>query len=85
MNNVAVVAIVLTQLVSSLFTAALIMLVYYLFVVRAPRQRANQRAEDKVRLSAPILREDIEILSRMNSRLLDDAVSLRRSQVEQEA
>ncbi len=85
MNNVAVVAIVLTQLVSFLFTAALVYLVYYLFVVKAPRQQAKQRAEDKVRLSDPILREDIEILERMDSPLLGDAVSLRRSQSEQGA
>ena len=85
MNNVAVVAIVFTQVVSSLLTAALIVLMYYLFVVRAPRQWAKQRAENKVRLSDPIGRDDIEILERMKSPLLDDAVALRRSQSEQGA
>ena len=46
------------------------------------RFRAKRRAENKVRMADPILRADIKILARMNSRLLDDAIILRSAQIE---
>ncbi len=44
---------------------------------------ARRRAENKVRKSDPILRADIVLLARTNSRLLDDAIALRCAQMEQ--
>ena len=54
--------------------AAIWAFVYYL----------KRRAENKVRKSELILRADIVLLARTNSRLLDDAIALRCAQMEQE-
>ncbi len=56
---------------------------YYVFGIQAPRQTAKRRAENKVKMSDPILRGDIEVLERANSDLLNDAIALRRAQIEQ--
>ena len=57
--------------------------VYYVIKVQAPRQSAKRRAENKVKMSDPILRADIEVLERTDSDLLNDAIALRRAQIEQ--
>ena len=41
-----------------------------------------RRAENKVKVSDPILRVDIDILERYGSGLLDDAIALRRAQIQ---
>ena len=75
------------SLLNALFigVVAVVVLVfaYYLFKVRTPHEGARQRAENKVRTSDPILRDDIVLLARTNSRLLDDAIALRCAQMEQ--
>ena len=40
------------------------------------------RAEAKVKVSDPITRGDIDILERWESKLLDDAIELRRAQLQ---
>ena len=40
-----------------------------------------RQAENKVKVSDPILRRDIDILERFGSDLLQDAIDLRRAQV----
>ena len=40
-----------------------------------------RRAENKVKVSAPILRGDIDVLERFGSDLLQDAIELRRAQI----
>ena len=40
-----------------------------------------RQAENKVKVSDPILRRDIDILERFESDLLQDAIDLRRAQV----
>ena len=40
------------------------------------------RAENKVKVSDPITRGDIDILERWGSKLLDDAIALRRAQLQ---
>lgn len=39
------------------------------------------RAENKVKVSNPITRGDIDILKRWGSKLLEDAIALRRAQL----
>ena len=56
---------------------------YYLVKVKAPQANARRRAENKVKMSDPILRADIEVLERADSDLLNDAIALRRAQIEQ--
>ncbi len=56
---------------------------YYVFGIQAPKQTAKRRAENKVKMSDPILRGDIEILEKTDSDLLNDAIALRRAQIEQ--
>ena len=46
------------------------------------REAKRRRAEDKVRLSRPILKEDINVLKRANSPLLTDAMALLQAQNE---
>ena len=53
--------------------------VAYVSKVKAPQDKARRRAENKVKMSDPILRADIEILERSNSDLAGDAIALRRS------
>ena len=40
-----------------------------------------RQAENKVKVSDPILRRDIDILERYGSDLLQDAIELRRAQI----
>ena len=40
------------------------------------------RAENKVKVSDPITRGDIDILERWGSKLLNDAIELRRAQLQ---
>ena len=47
-----------------------------------PELMELSRAEAKVKVSDPITRGDIDILERWRSRLLEDAISLRRSQLQ---
>ena len=61
-----------------LFPVAVVLAMAY-YLKRQPRWRA----EEKVKRSAPISDEDINILTRTKSRLLDDAVALYRNQTEQ--
>ena len=53
-----------------------------LCLLQLHRVRAKRRAENKVRMADPILRADIQVLARMNSQLLDDAIPLRSAQLE---
>ena len=57
-----------------------VFLAMFFYLMRQPRLRA----EDKVRRADLILREDIDVLTRTKSLLLDDAVVLRRAQMGQE-
>ena len=80
-------SVVVLQLLNALFTGlvavAVLVFAYYLFKVRTPHEDAKRRAENKVRMSDSILRDDIVILARTNSPLLDDAIALRNAQIEQ--
>ena len=58
--------------------AVLLAMFFYL------RKQPRRRAEDEVKRSDLILKEDIDMLTRTKSRLLDDAAALRRAQTEQE-
>ena len=79
-------SVVVLQLLNALFigvvAVAVLVFAYYLFKVRTPHEGARQRAENKVRISDPILRADIVLLARMNSQLLDDAIALYSAQIE---
>ncbi len=79
--------VVVLQLLNALSTGlvavAVLVFAYYLFKVRTPHEDAKRRAENKVRMSDSILRDDIVILARTNSPLLDDAIALRHAQIEQ--
>ena len=46
--------------------------------------KMRHRAEDKVRASNVILLADIQVLAKSNSQLLEDAIALHCSQMEQE-
>ena len=80
-------SVVVLQLLNALFTGlvavAVLVFAYYLFKVRTPHEDAKRRAENKLRMSDSILRDDIVILARTNSPLLDDAIALRHAQIEQ--
>ena len=79
-------SVIVLQLLNALFigvvAVAVLVFAYYLFKVRTPHEGARQRAENKVRISDPILRADIVLLARMNSQLLDDAIALYSAQIE---
>ncbi len=47
-------------------------------------RKIKRRAEDKVRASEVILTEDIQVLAKSSSRLLDDAIALHRAQAAEE-
>ena len=85
---VSPVSVIVLHLLSALFTGvvavAVLVFAYYLFKVRAPHEGAKRWAESKVRTSDRILRDDIVVLARTNSPLLDDAIALRYAQMEQE-
>lgn len=75
------------------YLAGLVILVILAFVIwwfvrsKKPNQaRGNdlvelRQAENKVKLSDPILRRDIDVLERFGSDLLQDAIELRRAQI----
>ena len=77
-----ILGLLLNALFTGLVAVAVLVFAYYLFRVRKPHEGAKRRAENKVRMSDPILRDDIEILARTNSQLLDDAIALRHAQME---
>ena len=61
---------------------------FWLLFVRGNRRRAKgsdlmelRQAENKVKVSDPILRRDIDILERYGSDVLQDAIELRRAQI----
>ena len=63
-------------------------LAYWLLFVKGNRRRASgsdltelRQAENKVKVSDPILRRDIDILERYGSDVLQDAIELRRAQI----
>ena len=63
-------------------------LAFWQLFVRGNNRRARgsdlmelRQAENKVKVSDPILRRDIDILERYNSDLLQDAIELRRAQI----
>ena len=70
-----------------IFVAAIVLALWWLFG-RGDDHRAKGRdlmelrqAENKVKLSDPILRRGIDILERYGSDLLQDAIELRRAQI----
>ena len=84
---VSPISVIVLQFLNALFTGlvavAVLVFAYYLFKVRRPHEAAKQRAENKVRASDRILRDDIEVLARTQSSLLDDAITLYGAQMEQ--
>ncbi len=63
-------------------------LAFWLLFVRGNARSARgsdlmelRQAENKVKVSDPILRRDIDILERYGSDLLQDAIELRRAQI----
>ena len=61
---------------------------FWLLFVKGNRRRARgsdlmelRQAENKVKVSDPILRRDIDILERYGSDVLQDAIELRRAQI----
>ena len=73
---------------AGLVVVAAIALAVWWFFVRGNDRRARgsdlmelRQAENKVKVSDPILRRDIDILERYGSDLLQDAIELRRAQI----
>ena len=71
-----------------LIVVAAIAFALWWFFVRGNDRRATgsdlmelRQAENKVKVSDPILRRDIDILERYNSDLLQEAIELRRAQL----
>ena len=66
---------------------AIALAIWWLFIRgNDSRARGNdltelRQAENKVKVSDPILRRDIDILERYGSDLLQDAIELRRAQI----
>ncbi len=63
-------------------------LAFWLLFFKGNRRRASgsdltelRQAENKVKVSDPILRRDIDILERYGSDALQDAIELRRAQI----
>lgn len=61
---------------------------FWLLFIRRNKPRARgtdltelRQAENKVKVSAPILRRDIDILERFGSEVLQEAIELRRAQI----
>lgn len=61
---------------------------FWLLFIRRGKPRAKgtdlaelRQAENKVKVSAPILRRDIDILERFGSEVLQEAIELRRAQI----
>lgn len=68
--------------------AAVLALAFWMLFGAGNRRRARgndlmelRQAENKVKVSDPILRRDIDILERYGSDLLQDAIELRRAQI----
>ncbi len=62
---------------------------FYVTKIKLPRDKAlreledaRSRAESKVKMSDPILRADIEVLERSGSLYAEEAIHLRRQQIE---
>ena len=64
-----------------LLLLGIIGLTVYFVKVGYPRIRERKRIELKIRMSDPILRADIEFLQSSKSKMLDEAIALRRSQL----
>lgn len=68
--------------------AALALIAFGIWWLTRKRRPSGQelmelsRAENKVKVSDPITRGDIDILERWDSKLLEDAISLRRAQLQ---
>ena len=68
--------------------AGLILLVVGIWYLTRKRRPSGEelmelsRAENKVKVSDPITRGDIDVLERWNSKLLEDAIALRRDQLQ---
>ena len=68
--------------------AALALIAFGIWWLTRKRRPSGQelmelsRAEAKVKVSDPITREDIDILERWESKLLEDAIALRRAQLQ---
>ena len=74
-------------LVGLIVVVAFALAFWFLFVRgNKPRARGTEltelrQAENKVKVSDPILRRDIDILERYGSDVLQDAIELRRAQI----
>ena len=73
---------------AGLVVVAVAALAFWLLFVKGNSRRAAGRdlmelrqAENKVKVSDPILRGDIDILERYGSDMLQDAIELRRAQI----
>ena len=70
-----------------ILSAAIVLTLWWLFSNRnAPNARGRdltelRQAENKVKVSDPIPRRDIDILERYGSGLLQEAIELRRGQI----
>ena len=76
-------------IVGSIIVVGFVAVMWLLFKEKRPRGKATgqelmelEQAERKVKLSAPILRTDIDLLERYGSEFLDDAIKLRRDQIQ---
>ena len=69
-------------------TAALVLVLLGIWWVTRKRGPTGEermelsRAENKVKVSDPITRGDIDVLERWGSKLLEDAIELRRAQLQ---
>jgi len=75
-------------LLVGLAVAAALALAFWMLFGSGNQRRARgsdltelRQAENKVKVSDPILRRDIDILERYGSDLLQDAIELRRAQI----
>ena len=73
---------------AGLVVVVALVLAFWLLFIKGNRRRARgsdlmelRQAENKVKVSDPILRRDIDILERYGSDVLQDAIELRRAQL----
>ena len=65
---------------SGILVAGIALMAFFAYL----QWRTKRRAADKVRMSDLILLTDVQILAKSNSRLLDDAIALRSTQMVKE-
>ena len=71
-----------------LVVAALVLIAFGIWWLTRRRRPSGEelmelsRAENKVKVSDPITRGDIDVLERWGSKLLEDAIELRRAQLQ---